>query len=99
MTDYNDGFIDGATWAFGILRDHEDGIRIANYEYITTEWHALCYEGAVLSEHEAGYLDGIHAVIGHLEIPEGDVVDHEEYVIDTDYDLGAILMDALASRD
>ena len=26
MSEYNDGFMMGAAWAFGILRDHEDGL-------------------------------------------------------------------------
>ena len=93
MDDYNNGFMSGAQYAFGMVRDVEHGIEAAHCEAYSV---ALDYgDWDVVTGWDGGYIDGIFAVIGHLEIPEREVVDHEECAIDTEYDLGAILMDAM----
>ena len=36
------------------------------------QWDAHCVDDAVCCDHDAGYMDGILAIIGHLDEPERD---------------------------
>ena len=88
--DYNNGFFDGARWAFGILRDDEDGRSIASFGASSIEWD-IPYSDT--PDEDRGYVDGIRAVISHLPIKEG------TFSADTDYtpciNLGELLAGAI----